>query len=706
MPSQAPSGLGGGGSAKVVDDRSVVHLSQAEVGPSLVRDCSKNQVEIDCRSLDAERMCGHSDSSILRRSVCSQTLGQERRRALELRSQKCLLPTVVRGLDTVFGVHKDQRDILSMECLPSGILLGASSLYFGDTGIANSQDAFARIEDLEILGRFFGGKQPRKIRRGSDDCREDFSRLGCSGVDRKISIHRCERVAPSGFGDKLSDNEFTNPVGQVDRSSEFCSKFVDESVARCSSQTKISGEFDRKVDFCSIGFKDSSEVLLESDRRSSSSDRMFRLGWESNVIDGFKDRSSVVAEEFTSQCDQANICYTDSTLVHRCVDVGLGSASAEFGLACLSGLDSRRSKINVTHDIAGIVGHCQGGGVVAGKLVSDDSNGQYGSKKVRQRAGRKEIGKHDSSIVLAVQPFCRKTHSSRELLLDSFKSELGRRQAFPPVELFNARCRSTMARYVHELELFDCWLKSKRCERSAANLALYLSSLHTKHQRYALQILAGIKHCLTLLGDFNYTDPRLKMTAEGVVRYAPIVLKPQKSPIRWFHLEALYHAKKDALSERDFAIFVLGLFCYLRPAETASLEVNSFTVLEDSIVLKFKRLKQRVGDPLTTVWIRDIKGLSFSPVNIIRNFLKNRAGKLFLTVTGKELSSDAISKVVKHRMIALGFSGVWSGHCLRVGAACFAAERGLSITEIKSLGGWKSDTFVRYIRDIVHSFGT
>ena len=287
-------------------------------------------------------------------------------------------------------------------------------------------------------------------------------------------------------------------------------------------------EFDRKVDFCSIGFKDSSEILLESDCRSSSSDRMFKLGRKSNVIDGFKDRSSVVAEEFTSQCDQANLCHTDSTVVHRRIDVGLGSASAEFGLTCLSGLDGRRSKINVAHDITGIVGHCQGGGIVARKLVSDGGDGQYGSKEIHQRAGRKKIGKHDSSIVLAVQPLCRKTHSSRELLLDSFRSELA------PVELFNARCRSTMARYVHELELFDCWLKSKRCERSAANLAFYLSSLHTKHQRYALQILAGIKHCLTLLGDFNYTDPRLKMTAEGVVRYAPIVLKPQKSPIRWF----------------------------------------------------------------------------------------------------------------------------------------------------------------------------
>ena len=38
------------------------------------------------------------------------------------------------------------------------------------------------------------------------------------------------------------------------------------------------------------------------------------------------------------------------------------------------------------------------------------------------------------------------------------------------------------------------------------------------------------------------------------------------------------------------------------------------------------------------------------------------------------------------------------GHSFRIGAASFAADKGLSDAQVRALGRWKSNTFLKYIR--------
>lgn len=40
----------------------------------------------------------------------------------------------------------------------------------------------------------------------------------------------------------------------------------------------------------------------------------------------------------------------------------------------------------------------------------------------------------------------------------------------------------------------------------------------------------------------------------------------------------------------------------------------------------------------------------------------------------------------------------YKGHSFRIGAASFAAERGMSDAQIRALGCWKSNAFLKYIR--------
>ena len=47
-------------------------------------------------------------------------------------------------------------------------------------------------------------------------------------------------------------------------------------------------------------------------------------------------------------------------------------------------------------------------------------------------------------------------------------------------------------------------------------------------------------------------------------------------------------------------------------------------------------------------------------------------------------------------MAGLG-SGCWNGHSFRRGAATWAAEVGISETEIQTLGRWRSDAYKAYI---------
>lgn len=46
----------------------------------------------------------------------------------------------------------------------------------------------------------------------------------------------------------------------------------------------------------------------------------------------------------------------------------------------------------------------------------------------------------------------------------------------------------------------------------------------------------------------------------------------------------------------------------------------------------------------------------------------------------------------------------YKGHSFRIGAACYAADKGFSDAQIRALGRWKSDAFKVYIRsDTLHA---
>lgn len=307
--------------------------------------------------------------------------------------------------------------------------------------------------------------------------------------------------------------------------------------------------------------------------------------------------------------------------------------------------------------------------------------------------------------------------SHRSIVLDSRIHELGSRLPLPLNSLLASRARSTLENYASYFDLWIKWLNSERLKRSPQTLWLFLDSLrNSKWGRYARNIRASIIFFLKLSGEYfappsgepplSFSDDRIRMVAEGTEKLSPRIQKALKLPIRWFHLEKLVHSEQqDQFWLRDVNLIILGLFGMLRAGELSALRPNDFTFEDNAILMRFRRLKSDLNSTDTVIRIVDLKGFSFSPTYLVRQFVASQnTSHLFLSKYGKVLNADSITKIIQDRFRILKIRGSFTSHSLRVGGACFAAECGKSEATIKAIGGWKSNTILRYLRDIVSSF--
>ena len=92
---------------------------------------------------------------------------------------------------------------------------------------------------------------------------------------------------------------------------------------------------------------------------------------------------------------------------------------------------------------------------------------------------------------------------------------------------------------------------------------------------------------------------------------------------------------------------------------------------------------------------------SVCPVVALGNYLSlcgSAPGPLFTFGDGCPLTQQQLSSTVQSILHAAGYSGAYSGHSLRIGAATTAAARGVPEHLIKTLGRWSSDAYQVYIR--------
>ena len=93
---------------------------------------------------------------------------------------------------------------------------------------------------------------------------------------------------------------------------------------------------------------------------------------------------------------------------------------------------------------------------------------------------------------------------------------------------------------------------------------------------------------------------------------------------------------------------------------------------------------------------------SFCPVQVMLGYLTlrgNRPGPLFLNLDNSPVSRSHFTDLLSLSLKLCGLDPTrYKGHSFRIGAASYAADRGLSDAQIRALGRWKSNAFLKYIR--------
>lgn len=92
----------------------------------------------------------------------------------------------------------------------------------------------------------------------------------------------------------------------------------------------------------------------------------------------------------------------------------------------------------------------------------------------------------------------------------------------------------------------------------------------------------------------------------------------------------------------------------------------------------------------------------FCPVQFLLGYLTlrgDRPGPLFVNLDNSSVSRRSFTDLLSLSLKSCGLSPqLYKSHSFRIGAASFAADRGMSDAQIRALGRWKSNAFLKYIR--------
>ena len=170
----------------------------------------------------------------------------------------------------------------------------------------------------------------------------------------------------------------------------------------------------------------------------------------------------------------------------------------------------------------------------------------------------------------------------------------------------------------------------------------------------------------------------------------------------------------QATSQRTLykAMFFLAFHAFLRIGEiTVSapghrnpnlIHFSQIKISSYGLELTFLAFKHSNGRPFVLKVSRCPPSLS-CPVAILSKYLAIRGtspGPLFIDAAHNPVTRAAFNEQLRTALCFCGFnSKFFKAHSFRIGAASAAAAQGLSDSQIRLLGRWKSDAFKKYIRN-------
>ena len=141
----------------------------------------------------------------------------------------------------------------------------------------------------------------------------------------------------------------------------------------------------------------------------------------------------------------------------------------------------------------------------------------------------------------------------------------------------------------------------------------------------------------------------------------------------------------------------------IQPDGVVALFRNQLIVNSDHLLLTITHFKHNKAQRPIVLKIFRQSDLSICPLTAIIEYLSVRPdseGPLFCFPDSKPISRNFFTKHLKNCVNFCGLdSKKYSSHSFRIGGASFLASLGLSDTQLRTMGRWDSNAFLRYIRN-------
>ena len=190
--------------------------------------------------------------------------------------------------------------------------------------------------------------------------------------------------------------------------------------------------------------------------------------------------------------------------------------------------------------------------------------------------------------------------------------------------------------------------------------------------------------------------------------------RDSRLPITLFMLNRLLDATEHVISgtynklliRAMFALSFFGLFrvgeITVQASGVISLYINQLKVFKDSLVISITKFKNNKTKQPFDIVIHKQGGI-YCPYSIMLDYLKVRgldAGPLFCFINLRHIPRTFFTTKLKNCLSFCGWNTkLYLSHSFRIGGASFLASIGMSDTQIKLMGRWSSDAFIRYIRN-------
>lgn len=175
--------------------------------------------------------------------------------------------------------------------------------------------------------------------------------------------------------------------------------------------------------------------------------------------------------------------------------------------------------------------------------------------------------------------------------------------------------------------------------------------------------------------------------------------------------DALEHTISNIYKRALFqTMFLLAFHGFLRIGEITSvgtankvLQVSQITFQKSKVLIHFQNYKHSDGK-VFTLTINSCNSLKYCPVGALEHYIKMRGrtdGPLFCYPQNTAVTRQEFSNILKQSLMFCNLDvNRFKGHSFRIGMASYCASRGMSDSQIRFLGRWKSDAFKYYIRHV------